>query len=231
MPGDDENTSTTLKVVLAPEWQHNLLGRDAILTLGLSIGPGPNQTLVVQKHTFTDTGLYVVEGNGQPYYSWSLDLPAEDPGQTSDTLLRLARQVTKGKPDFMPRDALHVTLRYKITPGPDPPYDDTVKKLGPQCVEIPYLYFNNGQTSFCDVNVSARAQALMAKSFQRHISLSKGAYEEWFDLGPERQAVVKITDWEPTKDPKIQYSPLTQWSRMKLNYRVTTTPVGHLTDD
>lgn len=171
LPENNEKPTVGLKVVLAPNCPHNLLGRDLLLLLGLSIGPGQDGVLVVREHIFD---CMIMEGDGVPHYWWSLDLPENDPGKTSRHLLKLAKKHTKRKDTtFMSEDQLHVTLRYKLRPGPDPIYDDAVHKLGPQTLTVTYLYFD-GSNSLCDVELSSAAQRLMPKPFQRHISLGRG---------------------------------------------------------
>lgn len=227
---DDQNEPVELKVVLAPECPHNLLGRDLILSMGLSIGPGPNNKLIVAKHRFYDAQCLVMEGTGVPYYWWSLDLPVDDPGQIAKTLLTEIKTFTTGKPEFMDPSDLHVTLRFKCDPGPDPDYDKAIHKLGPQSVTLTYLYFDKKQSSFCDVTVPSAVRALMPLWYRRHVSLSKNPKHSWRSLGHERDTLSRVTDWEPTEDPRVQYSPTTKWYRKIINYRTTTTPASHLSD-
>lgn len=229
LPGDETIPPVGLKVVLASECPHNLLGRDLLLHLGLSIGPGPDGVLVVKKHTFD---CMVVEGTVEPHYYWSLDLSENDPSRAPKYLLDLAKRHTTSKDtDYMSEDQLHMTLRFKIGPGPDPEYDQIVHKLGPQSLTVTYLYFD-GSTTLCDVETSNAARLLMPKYYQRHISLGKHPLLEWKDLGPKRASVTSITDWERSaEDPKIEHSVSTGWNRLALNIRVKTTPQTHLTDE
>lgn len=161
-------------VVLSPECPHNLLGRDLILALELAVVPTSEGVLKVIKHDpYSPIQTLVVESNGAPHYWWSLDLPSNDPKRVAQSLVRMAEQRVTGKYDKIDAHNLHVTLWYKRTAGPDPQYDKEVKKLGPQNVHIPYVYWTE-QTSFCDADISKEAASLMVEPNTRHISLTKG---------------------------------------------------------
>lgn len=220
------DTPVPLKVILSKLCPHNLLGRDLITKLDLIIETGDKGSLVARPR---GTEAYVLEGEGSLHYWWSLDLPSRDPTRTVEQLVKLTRDRVTGQADYMGKDDLHMTLRYKRTPGPDPPYQAEVEKLGPQTMMLPYMYYRR-ERSFCDVQVSDAAKRLMSDSDKRHVSLSKKNTDEWKDLGPLREQVMRLKDWTRT-EPMVEESLSSGWSRVKLNFRITGTPATHLADE
>lgn len=225
---DLDEQGVQLNAVLSPMCPHNLLGRDAILGLQLTLSPGLDGRLMVNP---PGSEIYVVEGQGLPHYYWTLDFPKRDITNAAESLCKIAlNYVSPKKNNTMSPGDLHMTLRYKLSPGPDPTYDCMVQRLGPQVVTLTHLYFKD-QTSFCDLDLPYKVTAMMPKSADRHISVTKTTDQEWRDLGPLARSTRFIKDWKPTgKIMNEEHSPSTGWSRIKLTWRATLVPDTHMTD-
>lgn len=226
---DSDEDAVQLTAIMAPDCPHNLLGRDAILALKLTITVGPDGRLAVFPPAVP---TYVVAGPGLPHYYWSLDFPTKDITGIASQLKELAFKNISDptRADVMLPTEYHMTLRFKWQPGPDPLYDKKVHKLKPQQVTLTHLYFK-GNLSYSDLDISAEAQQLMLNPSSRHVSLTKTDREKWRDLGAFARLNRAATDFKPTGGKmNEQYSTSTKWTRISLCWRITLTPTTHITD-
>lgn len=83
-------------------------------------------------------------------------MPRPDVTNTAEKLMAKVREVTNLGSDIMKPSDLHVTLRYKRSPGPDLLYDREIDKLGPQKVTIRNLYYDRHR-AFCSVNLNDKS--------------------------------------------------------------------------
>lgn len=212
-------------VILSPSCPFNLLGRDFLVWLNISIRPTPDGGMEACREPTRD--VLVLKGPGEPNYWWSLDI-CQDPLKTPQKLIEVAREHVKQNSDVMKPDSLHVTLRFKRTPGPDHSYDKEVHKLGPQKVVLTDFCWNNKGNSFCLVTLTPAATKVKADFDPPHVSLTKLCNLQWKDLGMEAAKVAGVTRWETENG--IWTSSYTDYKKIKLNWVVTTTPTVHLFD-
>ncbi|MEQ2176950.1 hypothetical protein GOODEAATRI_033447 [Goodea atripinnis] len=121
--------------------------------------------------------ILIVHGSSQPHYYWSLDL---GPTPTARDLLRKTREKqTFQQTQYMPDTELHVTMRYKNTPGPDYQYDSVFHRENNQTVTIQHLYVDpkTGKSS-ASVLLSGK-QLQLFKGHTPHLSLTKPIGGQW----------------------------------------------------
>lgn len=225
----EEMVAVTIPVVMSPDCPHNLLGREAMTALELAIIPTDQGTLTVTRLPLQPSETCVVLGPDQPHYYWTLDLKTKGPTSIAEELCNLATERTPPYSQKMEPDDLHVTLRFKYSPGPDNIYDTIVHKLGPQYIRLPHLYWK-GKTCLALVTVTEEVEGLLSSSRVPHISLTKPQYMNWQDLHDEAKLVQHTTDWQSTSEVGVEYSKNTRYFRQKLGWSTTATPATHMTD-
>ena len=142
------NTTAYAQVVLASNCPFNLLGRDLMVKLNISIVPDGRGRMKA-KQNGQSHNVMVLDSDHSPHYSLTLDLPCNSPACTPEKLLEKAKQHVQSDSEFLSPPDLHVTLRYKRPPGPDPVYDKAIHKMGPQKLTITEIYHDERNTSFC----------------------------------------------------------------------------------
>lgn len=223
----DGSKATQCEVILSERCPHNLLGRELVIVLGITIKPGLDGKLKVE----TDQAeSFVVESGGPPIFWWSLDLPHPSLGGTASFILQKAKERTRPPLNAMKPEQLHVTMRYSRQGGPDSGYDEAVHRIGPQSAVLTYMYWKD-QTSFCTVDLSSAATDLMTHPQRAHMSLTKSPYLDWSNLGQELDRVKRINNWQPCTVSQIEWNEHSGWFREKLNYRVILEPTTHMTDE
>ncbi|KAK2875051.1 hypothetical protein Q8A73_024339, partial [Channa argus] len=92
----DQNTGESIQasVVICPDCPVNLLGRDLLSKLKISIVPTTLGMIALGKGEAVDT--LAMQGTGEPYYYWTLDLPTPDPTKTGQQLLEKLSQQQEG---------------------------------------------------------------------------------------------------------------------------------------
>ena len=214
------------QVIVSPSCPFNLLGRDVMTKLGLAIYPTKQGGMVARRCVSAD--ILLMKGQGIPFYYWTLHVPDTSPGNTASALLQEAQKVVSPESDFQPRNDIHVTLRYSNDgrPGPDPPYDELIHKLGPQKVVVTSLCWKEN-TCLCTVLLGPQAEKLVCLGTP-HISLSKASDEQWQDNKRHMWELNRARDW---KDMGYsQHSPGTGWWKKMLNFVVITTPETRMAD-
>lgn len=91
-----------------------------------------------------------------------------------------------------------------LGPGPDPEYTDRVFKLGPQSVQLQYLYWDKYK-AVAGASVRKEAMNLEFSKGPPHISLIKGDVAKGEDLGPMVRRGQLATDWRKCS-PEINNS-------------------------
>lgn len=120
MQDEDTGQQVTMSILIDNTCPINLLGRDALTAFHLAFVP-------------TDTGMKcvpaqteaVVQRRDEPHYYWTLDVEI---GGATQLLARLtpsrSTELEKQTPEHV-----HCTVWFKETPGPNPDYDDCLRKL------------------------------------------------------------------------------------------------------
>lgn len=224
--GKQENA----QIVLCPECPVNLLGRDLMTKLKISIVPTSRGMVARNIESVEDA--FVAEGLEVHYY-WSLDLPNPDPTETGKHLLSMVMEDLESSVWFNTPDSdqYHVTLRYKKTPGPDVEYDKRINKLGPQKLTLNYLYTDRQGFAGCSARLTPQAYKQFAVwGSVPHMSLMKPEKADWKDVGQFVQRAVAITAWQQLPDGWL--IDMERWSvyRKTLGWVVNTTPRAHLED-
>ena len=122
-------------MVLSQSCPFNLLGRDALAQLRLCIIPNKQGGMsVIRLDDRSD--LLLQCSPTEPNYYWTLDLIEKDPAQTSKALWDKAKTLLNEVADVINPSDLHITLRYKHSPGPDliyhsnPSHSETLSQIG-----------------------------------------------------------------------------------------------------
>lgn len=229
----DPETGTTvcLPLVISPKCPFNLLGRDGLTGLNLCILPRRKGGMGVARIQNPEH-LLVQQGVGEPNFYWTLDIANKPPINTATALLKRAELYLNPydkNVDVMSPEDLHITVRYKRTPGPDPIYEKHFHKLGPQKVTLCYILTDGKKTAVASASLSTEAFALFQGPYPVHVSLAKPKDKHWKDLGAFMQKAKFVTDWG-LKDG-IFYSPSTDLWKIPLNWVASTSPQTHLKDE
>lgn len=211
-------------VVMCPTCPVNLLGRDMMMKLGISIIPTSIGMIAAGKGETAETMVH--QDSGDLHYYWTLDLSASRPDQINCKLLAAAEEMLTTSHDIQPPEDLHVTLRFKTMPGPDEAYTDKVLKLGPQRITIKAIYTDGETMAGCSVILSEAAQQLFTGQTP-HISLTKSGTAEWTDLASLVRQGESVGMWQQAGggwETDVQHSIF----RKKLGWVTHTTPQTHL---
>lgn len=210
-----------------PSCPVNLLGRDSLEKLNIGVVPGENgmhAELMLCEEESTSQSPFYCKGNGEPHYYWTLDLPPLEP------LRRLAERYLPPDSQQLACTDYHNTLRFKQSPGPDPPYDKEVHRLGPQRLTLQHLYVTKSGNAVCSVIQNDNTQELnrMAKP---HVSVARNNVTDWKILEyvltqVERDRYKKTED---THEGWLQ-GRRTGCMRYTLGWVVTAKPATHLID-
>lgn len=196
---DPQGQSCQISVLMFPECPVNLLGRDALFLLGLALVPTSQGRIEVKrKAELTQEDIFVLKGSGLPYYYYSLDVPNKPPHGTATALMTEGRQVISRPQDKMEEGNLHVTLWFKITPGPDTEYEAKLDRATPVKITIDYIYSDAENTAVAGVIIPDNLKPLNRLWLPSHISLYKNENLQWKDLGKLVQQAKAATDWTAT---------------------------------
>lgn len=221
----DSGRSCKIQCIYDPSCPVNLLGRDALERLKIGIVPG--QEGMFAKLMFSDaysTDLFLQQGSGEPHYYWTLDLPSLEP------LQHIADRYLPDTSIRQPYTEYHNTLRFKKTPGPDPPYDQQIQRLGPQKLILQHLYVTTSGNAICSVIQTDRTLQLNRMPHP-HVSVAHNATTDWKDLGNvlSRVETDRYEKTEETHKGWLQ-GHRTGCMRYTLGWPLTTQPASHITD-
>lgn len=223
-------------VVISPECPVNLMGRDLMTAFGISIVTIKGKMVAVshrdedvdEKWGQSGGEVYVTQGTAEPQYYYTYDLPSNDPHKTSEQLLSIVQTSLNNKQDVQNPDELHVTMKFKVSPGPDEDYEYRLQRLGPQKLQIQHVYSSERCSAFATVKLTERAREFYSVFGSRpHISLAKDYSSEWEELGHTALQMTHIHDWEK-KSGGWEFSPSTHYVRKYLGWVFTGTPKTHL---
>lgn len=218
----DSGRSCKIQCILDPTCPVNLLGRDALTKL--NIGVVPQHDGMRAQLMLADVETLIHEGEGEPHYYWTLDLPV------SDNLLQIARRHLPLSSETVPSNELHNTLRYKHAPGPDPQYDAQIHRLGPQKLTLQHLYVTKSGNAVCSVIQPPKVRDLNRMPTP-HVSIAKNPGTQWKDLGMILRRVQddRYEKTEETHEGWLQ-GRRTGCLRYTLGWILTTQPSTHLSE-
>lgn len=218
----DSGRSCKMQCIIDSTCPVNLLGRDTLIKL--NIGVVPQHDGMRAQLMLADVEAFIHEGEGEPHYYWTLDLPV------SDKLLQIAKRHLPHSSETMPSSELHNTLRYKQTPGPDPQYDAQIHRLGPQKLTLQHLYVTKSGNAVCSVIQPPKVRDLNRMPTP-HVSIAKNPETQWKDLGMilRRMQDDCYEKTEETHEGWLQ-GRRTGCLRYTLGWILTVQPSTHLND-
>lgn len=192
----DPSTGETAQgsVVMCPTCPVNLLGRDMMVKLGISIIPTAVGMITAGKGETAEAMVH--QGSSNVHYYWTLDLSNSRPDQITCKMLTTAEERLAEGYDRQEPDEMHITLRVKTTPGLDDAYTDKVMKLGPQRITVKAVYTDGKQMAGCSVIISEAARQLF-KGKVPHVPLTKRSTAEWEDLAFLVEQGEHTNVWQP----------------------------------
>lgn len=208
----------------------NLIGRDVMVKLGISVRPTAEGKMVAEFEPSEPVkNINVVAGPGEPLYYWTLDMTDREESESllSQALTELKQITDMSQVDIMPTDQLHCTLRYKTTPGPDPLYDDKVNKLSsPQSLLLKDLLVSRSGQACVTVTLNPKQQ-VVNRNRNPHVSLTKNVDQEWQNMfllttraESDSFTVSDETGWQTGRLSGIRKRPLCIY--------VTARPASHM---
>lgn len=226
----DSGTGTKAPVLVDSSCPVNLLGRDLLAPLRISVVPTQDGGMTTEiANSDPEQDQFLVCGDGALHYWWSLDMTdlaeAERLLKDVKTQQRLM-DVTDGI-DYMDPDRLHHTLWYKKDPGPDEDYDDQVRRLpktSSMCLSS-LLVGRNGQA--CATVILNPTQGKVSRNSHPHVSLATPRHVSWASmytlvLGAQRDhfSSPDAGGWQTGKNSGIR--------RRMLGVYTPVTPAAHL---
>lgn len=183
--------------------------------------------VVKRKSEIQLSDTLVVEGQGEPYYYYTLDLVSGPSAQATKALLDEGKRAASRVQDIMSEDDLHVTMWYKQVPGPDKDYYDRLIKDADGKVFVECMYSDGDGTAVAAVTLSPKLNQLLKTFVPAHVSVCKKRSQEWQDLGRLAWQGRFVTDWKPVED-KTFYSERTGLTKKCLNWTVRVKPAVHI---
>lgn len=224
----DSGRSCKNQCIYDPSCPVNLLGRDSLGKLQIGVLPGPEgmyaKLMLNEEQNLTDCQINVCEGQGEPHYYWTLDLPSLEPLQHIANQYLPTHSTRQGYTEY------HNTLRFKQSPGHDPMYDLQVHKLGPQMLTLQHLYVTQSGNAVCSVLQPEIVQRVNRMP-KPHVSVAHNDSTEWKDLG-RVLAQVERDRYEKTEETHEGWlqGRRTGCMRYTLGWVLTTHPATHMID-
>lgn len=223
---DEDGTEVTTTFVLSPHCPVNLLGRDLLVALNLSI-LADGTTLKVSK--MDNTSLLVLESPSTPTTFYALDLTTAGPSSvTLDLLAQTKSSVPCHSTVIQTQFPLHVTILFPHHPV-DHKWLLRFHRLRPSRLHIKYLLW--GPNWACAVTtVQEEVSAMMPSDATPHVTLARSAEMSWQQLNQRASAAEKTRHWEqvdPTTFRLDHHYYGTMWKR-PLGWTTTASPTTHL---
>lgn len=218
-------TRTTCCILIDSSCPVNLLGRDLMVKLGISVVPSKDgMTTIVQD---SPENQCVILGPEEPTYYWSLDLP---PGYVPRELMATARKYSKVPGvDFMSPDELHVTMKYNYRLGPDKNYETKLLRMEDTSITIKHLYISPEGQMVCSVILTPEQRKLQQVSLP-HLSVAKLREDTWFSLSKVLRKAETDDYTQKPRDP-FCYGKHHGFRRLYLGWKVKTKPSTHLAEN
>lgn len=227
---DEQGKDCYIPILLYPGCPIHLLGRDAMVKLGIARVPDLRGTMQVKRRENLLKGdIFVQQGWGPLYHFYSYDLTPGPPHHLPEELLKTARQTLSQPQQEMSKDDLHVTMWFSQTPELNGDYWTEMLRHPYAKITIDYLDTDNQSVSvatvkFADPEILKR---LYMGYTTTHISLFKEEYQTWKGLGTVAQMGQQATDWVEIEQ-RTWASKSTGLTRIALFWHVTVKAETHL---
>ncbi|XP_032362906.1 uncharacterized protein LOC116674646 [Etheostoma spectabile] len=172
---DEDGTVVTASVILSPECPINLLGRDMLLKLRLSLVSTPEGMKARKLPEEEVKGAWVQQSHSIPNTFYSFDPTEEGPGSITTKIRNMAEQLrTKSSRSEPQREyPLHITVNFQRGGGPPP--EDWLRwfnRQGPTRVTIKELLITETGWAVATVKLPEDVQS-KTLTHQPHVSLWK----------------------------------------------------------
>ena len=182
--------------LLSPVCPINLIGRDLIVALGLSLISTPEGLEVVKTSPQMSMGI-----DNQLYiYQWWYPY-----NQASQLLVPARCAFSAEGADFMKPEHLHCTAAVLTEPNTE--YEEDFLYEVNDEITVECWYWSSMRCAVSVCLTPRQSKYYNIKDADAHISLSKAPTDRWRDLGPFVRECNQMTDWQPTDKPHIEYSP------------------------
>ncbi|KAI3370910.1 hypothetical protein L3Q82_007427 [Scortum barcoo] len=179
----------------------NLLGRDLMLSLGISLISTPDGLQVVRSMPAYMSFVQYSSSIPLHVYEWKFPL------SLATDMLNMAHAIMPEYAQFVSPEQLHCTAY--VSQGPDPECDNEFSAEVKDSLHCFALFWSESRSVISVTLSSAQQRLFLVENSHPHIALSKSPSEEWKDLGLFTLKCNSISDWEPTGDTKILCSPST----------------------
>lgn len=207
-------------VVISPKCPVNLLGRDLMSRLGISLVPvrGGMQAIFA---SITAKDAY---DKSQLNYYYTLDVINQ---QTAQGLLQKVMYHMTAAEDVMTPDQLHVTMRYDSKGMIDNEYWTLLNNLERQDVQLQCVYTDYESLAVIKVLLSVGAQNLYKIPSKPHMSIAKPCRMKWQMLAGVVEQAETTYDWVPTGTPGQCYSASLKLYRNEMLQLIEVQPALH----
>ena len=179
----------------------NLLGRDLLLRMNLSLVPGPNGLEVMQADTGATYTMLGFQGNGPLWaYQWLLM------GTTGVELLQTATDAVLPTAIPMRPGELHCTAC--VSSEMISFYQDEFLLTPADPIKLEKMFWSGERSAFSVILTDKQQAFFNVPGSVPHVSLTRGPGDEWKDLGPFVKSCQEAPDWQPSAAAsQVLYSP------------------------
>lgn len=215
------------QILISKSCPANLLGRDAMGSLGIGVVPGPKGMRAVR---IQGKEAFVQEASGSPYYYYSIDPITSGPRSISTALIQEGKKRATGIFDLRTEEELHCTMWFKLTPGPNKTYEKEFFRERTTTLCLPVLLWDKQGNTAAAVQLSSQDQKLFrACSASPHISVTKKKTGSWRYLGEMVAKGERAKNWKETSPgSRIWYEKEQGLFKRNLNWSTVGTKEIHL---
>uniref|UniRef100_A0A3Q3M0F2 ribonuclease H n=1 Tax=Mastacembelus armatus TaxID=205130 RepID=A0A3Q3M0F2_9TELE len=205
--------------MLSPLCPINLLGRDLMIKLGISLISTPEGVQVAANEDLLTTHMVKHSSDSLMYaYEWKL----QQSTLSADTIDITHNLVSPENTEFMTVGDLHCTARVSF--GSDVTFEKLWDRKSADKLATTFLFWSTNRCALSVSLLDEQERLFSVSNSVPHISLSKSKLEEWRDLGPFVRRCLSVHDSRTVDtDPDVMYS-----FSMKA-YRKSYTSVVHAT--
>lgn len=196
---DPEGKSCQMQLLVLPQCPVNLLGRDGLIALGLSIVPTPRGLKIVRgivENPPNSSYLLGTDPPPAPQYIYTLDVKNDTPDKYGSRLHDLGGKGPLSDNDQMKTEDLHITMwrAHDL----DSQYDDDLYKVSPVEVTATWQYLDLEGRAVVAVQLPEEAKNLYREKGTPYIALSKPKTENWSVLRDMASRGEATKDWRST---------------------------------
>lgn len=196
---DPEGQSRQMPVIVLPQCPVNLLGRDGLLALGLSIIPTTKGLKVTRGEVCEPPNSAYLLGTDappEPKYVYALDVQNETPNLFGSRLYDLGGRGSRYDNDHVKTEDLHITM-WKCHEL-DQKYGDKLYEASPVEATVTWLYEDIEGRTAAAVQLPEEAQKLYREGGAPYIALSKLRTDHWSVLSDLAVRGEAARDWRST---------------------------------